>query len=973
MATDFTLVIAMVLTFIVNTNGNMIKLKENSKFVEIQCIQLSEPFCTHSAVNNWCKWNNNLSLCENNYEPVLFISTWDVAVMPKSVISSLILFFCMIIYWLSGVIMNKLKIFKAIEPDKRNKCQIYVFELIGVPLALSYLLYEGTFGIVFKPDNYTDLNPNETVDLVRSMSTSTFLIYMYAIEMLTNKLRWSLQLHHLSVIVTSLWFMVLLDGDADIASLRCILAISLYPMTESNVFAQLLLYRISPSKLWQLHLISAVIYLLSRIFILVVFTVCYISWANTDAIYDQFHDKNKRDGVYIGFFILIPMATILLNIAQFQTVKALFYMTKSVLKQNTQNKKYLKELHDIFVKYDRLANGYWTDNDWQIFITQTVQFNKQEIYTLLWDIFLFDPQNMIGIQNNKNILYWNTFRKIFQPQIINKKFENQSIQKIVIAQLQLLLKILSNTTKENKHSQTLQMYAYIHSLMDTKQYDLELIQQQEIEELIDPIHSTLQAIPAEMAISISMVQVENTMKQFSHTEIEMENIKKNISTSKSKKYANINYNKNVPAAISISVADMKKLTSDTQQQTYGDQLTPFGNENETNIKIDIIDTQANKSTSVSISDEDLEIVTDIINEIDKDEEKQQLKSEGKNRLHQIEEEKDDEHSNKSENKDEKHLSNLGVAEQIIIPALSVPIWYNNVSMVGSKDVDIDENILQNNNTDNLLIWKTILFYGLLLPISVTGLILGIYIGTSNAFHCISWFATFASMCFVLFYIKTLLFSKNICFIEMKYKCMNGCNYIPNGVNKDYGRSFDSVSMMSHIRGSTIHKYHTFFVNLGSISVLFGSIIKLFDMNDNNNMQEKIGIYMLLCAGIGGVVHGNIEVYSSPSYSIKYNLTLGYIHLFGVFLYIVFGVISFLLYTNMNLISLILCGCSVLFLIVYKCNAYYQWNKHTKQNEKNINYIMLTNKRSKINMSMELLAIIPSVIAMCTIIYEFGNE
>ena len=38
--------------------------------------------------------------------------------------------------------------------------------------------------------------------------------------MLTNKLRWSLKLHHSVVIVTAMYYQLLLDGHADIASLR---------------------------------------------------------------------------------------------------------------------------------------------------------------------------------------------------------------------------------------------------------------------------------------------------------------------------------------------------------------------------------------------------------------------------------------------------------------------------------------------------------------------------------------------------------------------------------------------------------------------------------------------------------------------------------------------------------------------------------------------------------------------------------
>lgn len=172
-----------------------------------------------------------------------------------------------------------------------------------------------------------------------------------------------------------------------------ILAITLYPFTEHNVFVQLFLYRVQPLFSWKLHFVSAVFYTLTRIFGTVTFIYCYISWAMTDRIYDQFHGE-KWDVPYMIFFFIFPIIAILLNVAQYQTIKALFYITKSTrrrikihneLKDNPR----LQELYDIFIEFDCGDNGYWTMMDWKKFIFYHSTFIKHETCILLWNVLGF--------------------------------------------------------------------------------------------------------------------------------------------------------------------------------------------------------------------------------------------------------------------------------------------------------------------------------------------------------------------------------------------------------------------------------------------------------------------------------------------------------------------------------------------------------------------------------------------------------
>ena len=74
--------------------------------------------------------------------------------------------------------VKRLKIFKHLDSDKRDKCQIYVFELLGLSYAFIYLLYENTFDVIFNANNYADIDPVESLNLVRSLSSLVFLMYL---------------------------------------------------------------------------------------------------------------------------------------------------------------------------------------------------------------------------------------------------------------------------------------------------------------------------------------------------------------------------------------------------------------------------------------------------------------------------------------------------------------------------------------------------------------------------------------------------------------------------------------------------------------------------------------------------------------------------------------------------------------------------------------------------------------------------
>eukprot|EP01084_Bolivina_argentea_P089999 162238_1 len=232
------------------------------------------------------------------------------------------------------------------------------------------------------------------MDITRSISGFCLLAYMYAVEMVTNKLRWSLQLHHIVTIFIGCFFQFLMNDFVDFAALRCTMAMTLYAFTEPNVFIQLLLYRTYPLFSWQIHCISTAIYVLTRLFAIFVVSWTYYDWAVSDEIHDQLHGIKPKQYAYLAFFFVVPFANLLLNLAQYQTVKALVFLTVSVrkrIKQRNELRKYprLQTLYDIFIEFDTGDNGYWTMIDWKKFIFYHSTFIKHDTCIILWNVLGF--------------------------------------------------------------------------------------------------------------------------------------------------------------------------------------------------------------------------------------------------------------------------------------------------------------------------------------------------------------------------------------------------------------------------------------------------------------------------------------------------------------------------------------------------------------------------------------------------------
>ena len=252
----------------------------------------------------------------------------------------------------------------------------------------------------------------------------------------------------------------------------------------------MLLYRLYPLYSWKLHYFSARVYVATRIFVTVTFIYCYIDWALTDRIYDIFHGNETVNAWYMSFFILMPIGVLLLNIAQYQTVKALFYIAKSTRKrikthEELQEYPRMQTLYDMFIEFDGGDNGFWTMMDLKRFIFYNATFISHETCVILWTVlgFTYDDEtasvhgsdisseishvesaetnhghhgnsmtvddvaefeNRLPPRKKQRYMKWKHFRAIFGKHVKDEKYAQHSVKQVVSAQLKVLLRTISN-------------------------------------------------------------------------------------------------------------------------------------------------------------------------------------------------------------------------------------------------------------------------------------------------------------------------------------------------------------------------------------------------------------------------------------------------------------------------------------------------------------------------------------------------
>ena len=230
---------------------------------------------------------------------------------------------------------------------------------------------------------------------------------------------------------------------------------TLYATTESHIFLQLFLYRIMPQRFPIFHYLSAYLYLLTRIGTMILFFICYIEWCVN---YGDFIVSNNAFDIgwcYALWFWVSPIANLLLNFAQYSSVKALFYVSTKVYKHERlwiqlSHHRRIRELYDIYISYDNLSN----DDEWSVtelsdFIKdaccmQDIAFARNaQITQFMYDALMYLQRNVIfGKKSNKKKkkkkgIVWKTILYLFQTELTYLS-ENISTQSIIRAKLRLL-------------------------------------------------------------------------------------------------------------------------------------------------------------------------------------------------------------------------------------------------------------------------------------------------------------------------------------------------------------------------------------------------------------------------------------------------------------------------------------------------------------------------------------------------------
>eukprot|EP00484_Ammonia_sp_Unknown_P002688 CAMPEP_0197056866 /NCGR_PEP_ID=MMETSP1384-20130603/90488_1 /TAXON_ID=29189 /ORGANISM="Ammonia sp." /LENGTH=367 /DNA_ID=CAMNT_0042491043 /DNA_START=23 /DNA_END=1126 /DNA_ORIENTATION=+ len=251
--------------------------------------------------------------------------------------------------------------------------------------------------------------------------------------------------------------------------------------------------------------------------------------------------------------------------------------------------------------------------------------------------------------------------------------------------------------------------------------------------------------------------------------------------------------------------------------------------------------------------------------------------------------------------------------------------------------------------------------------------------THNVYHVFSWLAALCSFSYWTNVIYILLFSTNLCYHNVHYKLQPGTknNYLPERVTIDVQKPYDSISHLSHIRGSSIHKWHTTLITYGSWAVIAAATVRLFEEAEATHERQPlctrqvIAVWCVLCGGIGGLIVTLFEVYVSPTFSSRRNWCCGWIHTFGAFCYFLVANMAFAVFNGpYDWRGYVLFLSTMVSLAGYGINKNLQYKKNLN-NPQVDDYAKWVHNMSRINVAWEVGSVIPSVIAICTVVYQFG--
>eukprot|EP01084_Bolivina_argentea_P134551 237317_1 len=246
--------------------------------------------------HSWCIWNDDYQSCLPNYDCSMFMNPTDSS-SPSVVFYGILCgVLCYFVYYYIGtkLIRDKLGLLNHLELDRQEKCIIYITEIIFTSFTLFLFCYRNSISVVWDPKSFEIMTPSETKQHFALLYFGGLLItYVYILEMTTegNKMRWPLKMHHITYLILLTLFIFSMNERSDVMIIRFAAIFILYAVTETNVFLQLLLYRLKPDKYLIFHNLSTVLYIVTRLLIITALIVAYIDFFKTDFVKNELFEN----------------------------------------------------------------------------------------------------------------------------------------------------------------------------------------------------------------------------------------------------------------------------------------------------------------------------------------------------------------------------------------------------------------------------------------------------------------------------------------------------------------------------------------------------------------------------------------------------------------------------------------------------------------------------------------------------------
>ena len=409
------------LTLKTGTHCLVLPLIFQFEFVESfppDCGLLTEIECAYTK--KWCEWDNDDARCQLTTKvniEAIFVDYFELASNPFWMIMIPCLYFILFLISkkiASNCVMKRYKISKIYY----EKCVIYIFEIIGaIPILFKVFYPKFVYDPIFNPSDY-QINPLKLTPILYSQLYGCIvfigggLTSMYIIEMsFSRTMRNALKMHHCTTILAAIMICICLNQQLSVNLYRAGVSMTLYAVTECHVFYQLLLYRINSYGYPIFHYLSSYLYLFTRVGTSIIFFICWCQWCINDGKFITTNNPFNIGWCYTLWFFLSPISCIILNYAQYSSIKALFYISNKVYLNRAMKEYYfcqserILELHQIYTTIDDdLSVSEWQMDELQMFIDEYCEIKlKNETGNEVIQ-FLFDT--LILLQSK--ILYINT-------------------------------------------------------------------------------------------------------------------------------------------------------------------------------------------------------------------------------------------------------------------------------------------------------------------------------------------------------------------------------------------------------------------------------------------------------------------------------------------------------------------------------------------------------------------------------------